>query len=427
MKKTNDIKSIFKTFWEEKVFKIALFVHLFYLILGLILTLTVIREFNDFLVFYEVGKVFIKDIKNLYDPTNYLWPFRYFPLMGIFFVPFSLLPFEFAFIFFNIFSLFIKLLICVILYKIMGLICKDNESNPNNKIYYISLYLIALPHAFNYTMGQVNSLVTIMVLISLYIMLKYRNIGYDFLGGLCIGMSINIKPITAFIIPFLITFSIYSRNRPFNRKELKHSIIRIIGVIFPLFLNIILFLIIPELLNGFLEINFTGTETLKVNNSFSITKLIINFLVMLNLDVNFLKNLQVILFFLILLILGGFGFLIFILRKVGKNAVLYGFILGIVITLLVYFDSWDLHLIVLIPLLLISLNSLEEKGNPSKESLFLQNIIEKSVYFFVFIDLLFFGLMYLLKDIFPYNFIPTIFLLLIYVSIGKYLLTKGND
>ncbi|MFX1477690.1 MAG: hypothetical protein ACFFCI_06130, partial [Promethearchaeota archaeon] len=75
----------FRDLWEHKMFRFAFLLHLFYFIFSIILTLTFFRERNDFLVYYEVGKVFITDINSLYS-TNYLWPFRYFPISGAFFV-----------------------------------------------------------------------------------------------------------------------------------------------------------------------------------------------------------------------------------------------------------------------------------------------------------------------------------------------------
>jgi len=420
--KANNFKIIFKKFWEKKFFKFALIIHLFYLILGLIITLIFLRDFNDFLVYHKVGEVFIQDIKNLYDPSNYLWPFRYFPLGAILFVPFSLMSFDTAFILFNLFHLFINFMNFLILYKIIGLI-SQGEKILEKTVFYLSMYLVALPHVYNYAMGQINSLVSMFLLISLYIFLKYESIKWNFIAGILIGVSINIKPITIFVIPFLISFSIISKSQ-FNKKEITHTLVRILGVFLPIILNIPLFLLIPELLTGFLEINFVGTETLIVNNSFSFTKLIINSLSMLGLETSLLLDLQILIFLAILLLIGGTGFLIFMIRKVKRNSILYGFILGIVIMLLVYFDSWDLHLIILIPLLLISIIYIGDLPNEKNQYRSMQNIMKKSFYFFIFIDLPIFGVIYAIRDVFPYNFIPTIFLFLVFVSTGKYLLKE---
>ncbi|MFX1405911.1 MAG: glycosyltransferase family 87 protein [Promethearchaeota archaeon] len=420
--KARNFKIIFNKFWTKKIFKFAFFIHFFYFIFGLILTLIFFREFNDFLVYHNVGRIFLEDIKNLYDPSNYLWPYRYFPLSALLFVPFSLMPFELAFIMFNVLNLVINFFNCLFIYKIIGIITQ-NENVIKKRIFYLSLYLIALPHAFNYTMGQTNPLVSLFLLSALYFFLKSNEFKWNLLGGLLVGLSLNIKPITIFVIPFLITFSITSKSK-INKKELKHTFSRLLGAFIMILLNAPLLLAIPELLNGFLEINFVGTETLIVNNSFSITKLIINSLSMLNIETNLLLDLQILILIIILVLIGGTGFLIFMIRKKEKNSILYGFILGIVIMLLVYFDSWDLHLVILIPLIIISIIYIEDLPNENNQYTFIQNISKKSLYFFIFIDLPIFGLIYILKEVFPYNFIPTIFLLLLFGSVGKFLLTK---
>ncbi|MFW9939225.1 MAG: glycosyltransferase 87 family protein, partial [Candidatus Thorarchaeota archaeon] len=322
----------------------------------------------------------------------------------------------------NVLNLVINFFNCLFIYKIIGLITQ-NQKIVEKRIFYLSLYLMALPHAFNYAMGQTNPLVSLFLLSALYLFLKSNEFKWNLLGGLLVGLSLNIKPITIFVIPFLITFSITSKSK-INKKELKHTFSRLLGAFIMILLNAPLLLAIPELLNGFLEINFVGTETLIVNNSFSITKLIINSLSMLNIETNLLLDLQILILIIILVLIGGTGFLIFMIRKKEKNSILYGFILGIVIMLLVYFDSWDLHLVILIPLIIISIIYIEDLPNENNQYTFLQNISKKSLYFFIFIDLPIFGLIYILKEVFPYNFIPTIFLLLLFGSVGKFLLTK---
>lgn len=417
-------KSIIAEFWNERIFKIAITINVIYLIIAIFLTLTFFREFNDFLVYYKVGKVFISDIKTLYDPSNYMWPFRYFPLSAIFFIPFSVLNFELAFLFFSVVNFCINLLICVILYKIFCIVSPDNGVKGKKKIiFYISLYLIALPHVYNYILGQINLLVSILLLLSLYLFLNHEKLRWDIVGGMIIGISINIKPITILIIPFLISFSL-SKKDDLNLYAIKKSFTRIGGALFPIFLNGLVFLLIPELLIGFLEINFTGTETLIVNNSFSITKLIINALTMSGLESTLLQELQFVIFLLILSVFLSFGFFVFLFRKLESNSILYGFMLGILTILLAYFDSWDHHLLIFIPLLTISIFSLETENSNSKDEAFLLNTEKKAVYFFIFLDLPLFGLIFLLRDFFPYNFIPPIFLLLLYGSMARYLLRE---
>ena len=417
-------RKIFNQFWERKIFKFAVLIQITYVILALIITLIFFEKFNDFLVYYKVGNVFIQDIESLYDPINYEWPFRYFPLSAVFFIPFSFFPFEIAFILFTLFNALINFLICLVLYKIINLIQRDQKkTNHDNEktIFYISLYLIALPHIYNYILGQINLLVSVFLLSSLYIFLKYKNFRWNVLAGLLIGVSINIKPITILIIPFLISFSLYDTKLNY-RKEVKKSIVRIFGALVPLLINGLLFLLIPELFKGFLEINFTGTETLIVNNSFSITKLIINALTMFGYDIHFLRVVQFLLFLIVLAIIGGVAFLLYLNRKLETNSIVYGFIFGITTILLAYFDSWDHHLLILIPLIIISIFSISTNIENNENKRKFMSMEKKILYFFLFIDLPIFGLIFILRSIFPYNFIPTIFLLLLYGVNGKLLM-----
>ena len=75
---------------------------------AIILTLFFYREQNDFLVYYKVGEVVLRDINDLYTEP-YLWPFRYFPLSALYFVPFYLMGFDFGFIIFNLINLILNI------------------------------------------------------------------------------------------------------------------------------------------------------------------------------------------------------------------------------------------------------------------------------------------------------------------------------
>ncbi|MHA2121100.1 MAG: hypothetical protein ACW990_07845, partial [Promethearchaeota archaeon] len=53
--------SISKHLWEQKIFRYAAILHLFYFFLSIILFFLFFREKNDFLIFYEVGDIFVTD------------------------------------------------------------------------------------------------------------------------------------------------------------------------------------------------------------------------------------------------------------------------------------------------------------------------------------------------------------------------------
>lgn len=416
------IKNRIQELWSFKIFRYAIILHGIYFIISLVLTLTVFRYQNDFRVYFRVGEVFINDIRGLYDPLNFMgmWPFRYFPLSGLLFVPFYLLGFEIGYVIFNIFNVLLNLLICIVLYKIIILIRgKNHEEEENRVLLYISLYLISIPQVFNYILGQINLYVSLLILISLYLFLKYNNNKWNFIASFILGISVNIKPITLFLIPFLIMINFDREEKKIKIESFK-SLIRLSGFILPVLLNIIMFLIYPELLEGFLNVNITGEETILKNHSFSITKLIQNLLVFIGFSQTQLQSFQLPIFITILLIFAGTGFLIYFIRRFNNYSLIFGYTFGILIMLLGYFDSWDHHLLILTPLLIIMIFNFPRSSNITKK------FIKPSFFFLSFLDLVFMGIWFIIQDYFPFNFVSTIFLLLIFYGVSKYCLTKDS-
>lgn len=416
------IKKRIQELWSSKIFRYAIILHGIYFIISLILTLTIFRDQNDFRVYFRVGEVFINDIRGLYDPLNFIgmWPFRYFPLSGLLFVPFYLLGFEIGYIIFNIINVILNLFICIVLYKIIILTRgKNHESEENRIILYICLYLMSIPQVFNYILGQINLYVTLLILISLYLFLKYEDYKWNFIASFILGISVNIKPITLFLIPFLIIINFNRQEKRIKIESFK-SLIRLTGFILPVVLNIIMFLMYPELLEGFLNVNITGEETVLMNHSFSITKLIQNLLIFFGFSQTQLQSFQLPIFIIILLILGGAGFMIYFVRRFDEFSLTLGYTFGILIMLLGYFDSWDHHLLILSPLLIILIFQFPRNSNITKK------FIKPSFFFLSFFDLAFMGIWFLTQDFFPFNFVSTLFLLLIFYGVSKFCLTKDS-
>ncbi len=406
------VKRKFNRFWEEKIFRIAVLLHLFYYLLSIILFFTVLSEKNDFLIFYESGKIFLNDINNLYNQKYYLWDFRYFPLSALFFVPFSLIDFGLAFVLFNTLNLFLNFLIIMLLYMIIKRVRgKDHEQNDKRIILYISIYLMGVPHVLNYIYGQINLFITLFILISLLIFLTYKSNVWQFIGSFILGISIIIKPTSIFLIPFLLilNFDLEKRKLKINFSK---CFIRIFGVMLPVLSNFFLFAAFPKLWEDFLATNFTGSNPIALNFSYSLTKLITNFCFLYNIPFNQLTILLV-----SVGIFGGIGFIVFVLIRREQDSILYGYTFGILIMLLTYFDSWDHHLLNLTPLLIIIIFNLPRKTE-------LLNYIKPSLFFFNFFDILFVGIWYLTYPLFPYNFVGTFFLILALFGVIKYCLVK---
>ncbi|MBY9007755.1 MAG: DUF2029 domain-containing protein [Candidatus Lokiarchaeota archaeon] len=409
----NDLKELLKS----KTFRISLFINLVYVIVSTFLTLFIFRTQNDFLVYYDAGGKFLNDINNLYTYNPELsWQFRYFPLSALFFVPFYSMGFELGFITSQILNFCINILICVFIYKIILVIKKNNiQLDKDRVILYISIFLISVPQFYNYILGQINLYITLLILISLYIFLKKDNLIWQLIASSILGITINLKPITIFMIPFLI-FLGYNYKRKKFYFDIKRSLLRFIGVLIPVSFNLLLFFVYPSLWEGFIETNLLGEQPVDINHSFSITKLIINGFDFLGSAFN-----QLVIILIIFLIFFGIAIIIYIFRRNSENSLIYGYCLGIIIMLIVYFDSWDHHLLILTPILIIIISNLDNKLNARKKYIF------PSFIYFSFLSLLFLGIYYLLINIFPFNFVPTIFLIVILLGIYRHLLKNENN
>jgi len=405
----------FKELWEYSVFRYAFFIHIFYFILSIVLFFMFYQEKNDFLIFYNVGEIFLNDIENLYNQANYLWDFRYFPLSALFFIPYNFLSYFSSFIIFNLINIVLNVVICIILYKIIIIVRgSDHEEDDKRILKYLCLYAMCFPNLLNFILGQINLYISLFILVSLYIFLRFDNIKWQFTASLILGISIVIKPTTFFMIPFLFIINFDRVNKKL-KLELFKSFIRIIGVMTPVSLNIFFFLMYPKLWNGFLATNFTGANPVALNFSFSITKLIVNFCYYYNIPFN-----QLLILIIVLAIIGGIGFIVFVFKRVDQNSIIYGYAYGLLIMLLVYYDSWYHHLLNLIPILVVIIFNAPRH---SKVSI----ITSRSVFFFHFFDLIFVGIWYLIYPLFPYNFGSTFFLILTFYGLSQYCLMDKNS
>lgn len=420
--KISDINKRFLELWEINTFKGAILIHMFYFVLSIILFFLVTQNQNDFMIFYKAGELFKGDITNLYNEAQYIingqpWNFRYFPLSALLFVPFTFMDITSAFIVFALFNLILNVLICLVLYKIINLVRDDShEKNDTRIITYISIFLMSAPHIFNYILGQINLYITLLILISLYIFLKYKDMRWQLIGSIVLGISILIKPIAICIIPFLLIINFDNDNKKLI-FDIKKSTIRILGAILPLLLNLIVFIAYPVLWEGFLNANFSGNTPIILNFSFSITKLITNFYLFYNIPFD-----QILIFIIVVIIIGGWGFIIYIIGRFKGETTVYGYVFGILIMLLVYFDSWNHHLLILTPILIILMFQLQKDSETTRKN------IKPNILFLSFLDLPFMGIWYLTRDFFPFNFAITISLLLILYGISKYSLAlKERD
>ena len=321
-----------------------------------------------------------------------------------------MLDIKFAAILFNIINFFLNILISIIIYKILSHMkgTPMSEKDEQRAIKYISLFLMGFPQLSNYVLGQINLYCCLFILLSLYIFLKLNSLKWDFLGSLILGISILIKPIAILMIPFLVIVRYDFKIKKFS-YDLKRTIIRISGILIPLAINIIPFLLYPSLFQGFISLNLTSDYTVTINFSISLTKNITNFFIFYRLPFN-----QEYIFLGLLLFFGASAFIVTIFKENKQNALIINYTFGILVMFITYFDTWDHHLLILTPLLIILLFYLPEDSEIAKK------YINPSFYVLNFLNLLFIGLWVILMSIFPFNFVGTIFLIVIFLGISKY-------
>jgi hypothetical protein len=390
------------------------------------------RDNNDYLSFYNAGLIVLEDLPRLYDSSLYLFPFRYFPLSAYFFTPFSLLGLEAGYFIFQMFNFFLNIVNLYLIFKIIQIYMdlssdlnleyelsspKDIFFKPKNEsiLHQYAVLLIILPQFMNYFLGQINILVSFFILSSLLYFLKggYRN---DFLGGFLLGFGILIKPTLILILPFIIVLN-YNRNMKKSSLKLKQSIIRLGGSIILIGLSGLFFLVYPNMLSDFIEVNLAGDYTynvsgLEINPSFSLTRVLLILFGLVELDINgFLVFGIITLLFLVPL------YYLFIVSPNQTTKLIYGYLAGITITLIVYFDSWPHHLVVLAPFLVIFL--------------ILNKDFERYTFFkylhylIAILMVIFWGIFYLTYMIIPVNIGGLVLIILLYYNLIVYYKTRS--
>jgi len=217
------------------------------------------------------------------------------------------------------------------------------------------------------------------------------------------------------MIPFLVILKFDRKTRKFD-FSLFRNIVRISGALLPLSLNFIIFALYPKLLEGFVAINFTGSEPIILNHSFSLSKLLVNFCLFYNIPYNAILILLILLFFF-----GIVGLIFYVFRRSTEYSIISGYGFGVIIMLLVYFDSWPHHLLILTPILIILIFLFPRDSKITKK------YIKPSFFFFSFFDLAFMGIWFLTEEFFPFNFMSTIFLFLVFYGLIKYLNYKNDN
>ncbi len=421
-------------------FLIACIVNGFYLILTFIFfyfldsPLMSIDE-NDYLSFYHAGWNVLENLPNLYNSSLSPFPFRYLPISAYFFTPFSILGLKLGYFVFQIFNFFLNILIIYLMYRIIQIYKNvSNDSNFYSKLntfkdsfdkaenesvlHQYAIFLIMLPQFMNYFLGQINLIVSFFILSSLLFFLK-EGIKNDLIGGFLIGLGLSIRPTLILILPFLIVLK-YNRETKKLLFNLKTTMIRLLGPTILLLISGIYFLIYPQMFTDFIAVNLTGEYTytteggIEINPSFSLTRIVLIFINLIRVDINgFLIFIIVTLIFLIPI------YYFYIQHSNQPIKLINGYLLGILIMLIVYFDSWPHHLVVLTPFLIffILINK-----NFKYYKLF------KYLYYLIAILMvIFWGIYYLTYQFFPFNAGGLILLMLLYYCLVVYYVNQVRE
>jgi hypothetical protein len=383
---------------------------------------------NDFLSFYYAGRNVIFDLPNLYNSSLSPFPFRYLPLSAYFFTPFSFLGLRLGYFFFQILNFLLNILIIYLIYEIIKIYkTSSNTSNFNYKLkkfrdlfgnaenesilHQSAVFLIMLPQFMNYFLGQVNVIVTFFILSSLYCFLKNDN-KYDLLGGFLIGFGIQLKPILIFVLPFLIYLNYNKETNKFTFK-IKKTLIRLMGSIILVIISGCYFLIFPETLNDFIDLNLVSGFTviieggLEINPSFSLTRVVIIISNLFNFEIN-----GFLIFIIITVLILAPIYFLYMRNSNQPSSLIDGYLTGILVMMIVYFDTWPHHFIVLVPFLIFFILF-------HKDFEF-YNFLKICHYLLAVLTLVFWGIFYLTYEIIPFNIGGLVLLLLVYFLIMIY-------
>ncbi len=262
-----------------------------------------------------------------------------------------------------------------------------------------------LPQFMNYFLGQINVLVSFFILSSLFYYLKDGNKN-NFLGGLFLGIGILFKPTLIFIVPFIISLNYNKETRKFVFL-FKKSLIRLLGSLFLIAISGFYFLIFPQMLGDFIEVNLAGKYTynignnLEINPSFSLTRILLILFGLIELKIN-----SFLVFIITTLIILIPIYILFVRSENNNNKLINGYFIGITVMLIVYFDSWPHHIIVLAPFLIFFL--LFHKDFE------LYKLFKCLYYLLAVLIVIFWSIFFITYEIFPFNIGSLLLLMLLY-------------
>ncbi|MFX1593350.1 MAG: glycosyltransferase 87 family protein [Promethearchaeota archaeon] len=390
---------------------------------------------SDYLSFYYAGLNVLEDLPNLYNSLLSPFPFRYLPLSAYFFTPFSILGLRLGYFIFQIFNFSLNLLIIYLIYKIIQIYKRSsNNSNFNYKLnnfkdifdkaenesvlHQSAVFLIMLPQFMNYFLGQINIIVSVFILSSLLYFLK-GGVRNELIGGFLLGLGILFRPTLIILLPFLIVLHYSGESKKVN-FNFRKSFIRCLGPITILLFSGIPFLVYPQMLTDFIKINLTGEYTyaidggIEINPSFSLTRIVLITLQLIDVDIS-----GFLIFIIITLVILIPIYLLYIQNSNHTFSLINGYLGALLVLLIVYFDSWPHHLVILTPFLIffILIN----------KNFKYYKMFKYIHYLLAILIVVFWGIFYLTYVFFPFNAGGLILLMLLYYCLVVYYVNQARS
>ncbi|TFF85578.1 MAG: DUF2029 domain-containing protein [Promethearchaeota archaeon] len=432
-----DFKKIFEKLISNKYIKIGFIINFIFLIptfISYIIQLNNPDIGNDFVVFYKAGKIALTNINDLYNPELYPQNFRYLPFTAYIFSLLTLFPEPISFVCFEIFIFLLNIPTIIIIYYLIFEIYKIDKKYEEYVFLVLTSYLLFAPHLDNYFMGQINSIVAFLLLLSLYFyelniynfnkknknVSKYSNI----YGGFCLGLAITFKFYLVFLVPFILIYRGLMNNQKTNKMKgvLKFNIQSFLGLIPIIFAHIFPILIYPQLINDFITINLQGFSIEEAIYSISISRLVLHSLLIFNINVSG-TLIMLSIFIPLFLIL----FYLYYRKWSSQKILPEIFTIVILFLFLTYLDIWTHHLPIIAPFLslfLIRLNgSIESKKDENKIFKNFTNLDYQQIkYAYILIALNLWALVpflinnFICPDIYITNFVYSLLLVIIFIK-----------
>ncbi|MHA2392111.1 MAG: glycosyltransferase 87 family protein [Promethearchaeota archaeon] len=312
---------------------------------------------NDYRIFYQSAKIIITDPTQLYTSPVYNMPFRYLPLFSLLFIPYTFLPFEIGFL---IHTILMTIVHFASFYLIFITSTKWFNVNFNSRIKRDMLYmsLMAPLQVPLLLIGQITEIFIFLCLMVILLIENEKNrrykIKYDyFIIGLLIGLSVSYKPFAFLLLPLMLKISLLNNNKKVKIAA-KQMVAALLGFMVIFSINIVYWIIYPNLIPDFVDIN--KSSQLLDYPSTSITRIIFVFFNTFTIQISEFM----ILIFSTLILYSILLIILFLTPNMVKNYPLF-LGLGILITMICFPDSWFLNFLIWFMITLSGLFKFEEE------------------------------------------------------------------